>query len=170
MLGVQTLEELEVAAHTGELAEVSGFGRKRIKGVMDALAGRLGAPRRPVIPIPVEPSVAEMLDVDREYRKKAAENQLRKIAPRRFNPTGKAWLPVLNTRRGNNFYTAIFSNTARAHELGRTLDWVVLYYDNPAGSGQNTVVTSQRGQAVGKRIVRGREQECLEYYKHKIAA
>ena len=41
------------------------------------------------------------------------------IAPRRFNPEGKSWLPVMHTRRGAWHFTALFSNTARAHELGR---------------------------------------------------
>lgn len=169
-LGTSTLEELEVAAHDGALAEVPGFGRKRIKGVMDALAGRLGTPRRPTIPTSIEPSVEDLLDIDREYREKANAGMLRKVAPRRFNPTGEAWLPVMNSRRGNWFFTALFSNTARAHELGRMLDWVVIYYDGPDGSGQSTVVTAQTGQMKGKRIVRGREQECREFYDRRRAA
>jgi hypothetical protein len=39
------------------------------------------------------PSVGELLDVDREYRDKAAVGQLPRIAPRRFNPSGESWLP-----------------------------------------------------------------------------
>jgi DNA polymerase/3'-5' exonuclease PolX len=41
-LGIGTLEELEAAAHDGRLAEIEGFGEKRIVGVRDSLAGRLG--------------------------------------------------------------------------------------------------------------------------------
>lgn len=169
-LGVETLEDLEVAAHEGELTRVPGFGRKRIRGVMDALAGRLGTSRRRVGATGIEPSVEQVLDVDREYREKAARNQLHKVAPRRFNPDGRAWLPILYTRRGNQFYTALYSNTARAHELGKTNDWVVLYYDTPQGSGQYTVVTSQSGRMRGLRVVRGRERECMEYYQRRKAA
>jgi hypothetical protein len=47
-----------------------------------------------------EPSVGELLDVDQEYREKAERGELRVIAPRRFNPTREAWLPVLHTQRG----------------------------------------------------------------------
>jgi hypothetical protein len=47
----------------------------------------------------------ELLDVDREYREKAAAGQLRSIAPRRFNPSGEAWLPVLHTQRRERHYT-----------------------------------------------------------------
>ena len=54
-------------------------------------------------------------------------DKLATIAPRRFNPTGESWLPVLHTSRGDWHVTALYSNTARAHELGRTRDWVVLY-------------------------------------------
>jgi hypothetical protein len=42
---------------------------------------------------------------------------LRKIVPKRFNPRGEAWLPVLHTRRGDWHFTFLFSNTQRAHEL-----------------------------------------------------
>jgi hypothetical protein len=60
--------------------------------------------------------------------------RLRRIAPRRFNPSGEAWLPVLNTQRDARHYTALFSNTARAHQMGLTSDWVVLYYDGGRGN------------------------------------
>lgn len=49
--------------------------------------------------------------------------------------------PILYTRRGDRHYTALFSNTGRAHALGRTRDWVVLYLAGDAGEGQWTVVT-----------------------------
>jgi len=83
------------------------------------------------------------------------------IAPRRFNPEKRAWLPVLHTGRGRWHFTALFSNTARAHELGKTHDWVVLYsYDGHHRETQSTVVTETRGPLAGHRVVRGRETEC----------
>jgi DNA polymerase (family X) len=98
--------------------------------------------------------------VDREYRQKAATGQLVKIAPRRFNPAHRAWLPILHTERGARHYTALFSNTARAHTLGRTDDWVVIYWDEDGhGERQCTVITAERGPLKGRRIVRGRESE-----------
>jgi len=55
----------------------------------------------------------------------------------------------------------LFSNTARAHELGRTDDWVVVYYyDADHHEGQNTIVTETQGPMKGNRVVRGREAEC----------
>ncbi len=81
------------------------------------------------------------------------------IAPRRFNPAKKAWLPILHTQRGERHYTALFSNTAHAHESGKTNDWVVIYYDGSQGERQCTVITSLFGPLKGKRIVRGREEE-----------
>ena len=56
--------------------------------------------------------------MDREYREQADAGKLPRIAPRRFNPSRAAWLPVLHTRRGQRAYTALFSNTARAHRAG----------------------------------------------------
>src|SRR5947209_1109609 len=66
-----------------------------------------------------EPPIDELLDVDREYRERARSGSLRTIAPRRFNPLRLKWLPVLHTRRGTRDYSALFSNTARAHQLHR---------------------------------------------------
>lgn len=163
-LGINTLEELEIAAHDGRLERI-GIGRKRLAGIRDALAGRLGrvGRRQPIAGAPL-PDVAEIIDVDREYRQGAQNASLPKIAPRRFNAAHDAWLPVLHTRREQRQYTALFSNTARAHELGRTRDWVVLYFDGPGGERQCTVITAMRGPMRGRRIVRGREDECLRHY------
>jgi len=103
-----------------------------------------------------------LLEVDREYRDRAERGALPTIAPRRFNPSGEPWLPVLHTERADWHFTALFSNTARAHELGRTRDWVVIYFSQDSGpEGQRTVVTESRGPLAGRRVVRGREAECL---------
>jgi hypothetical protein len=110
------------------------------------------------------PSVAELLSVDREYRQRARAGALRRIAPRHHNPTGDAWLPILHTARGETRYTALYSNTELAHRLGRTDDWVVLYWDRGDGEQQNTVVTETGGPLRGRRVVRGRERECVRFY------
>jgi putative hydrolase len=171
-LHVETLEALEVAAHDGRIEQVPGVGPRRaamLRAALGSMLGRrpLGRPLRPVEAAPA-PEVALLLDVDAEYRREVAADRLRKIAPRRFNPSGEAWLPVLHARRGVWDFTALFSNTARAHELGRARDWVVIYYhtDNQP-EGQCTVVTETHGPIEGRRVVRGREVECRAYYaKH----
>ncbi len=165
LLGIDSLEELEVAAHDGRLAAVVGLGAKRIAGIRDALAGRLARVRHNFDEAHRElPGVAELLDVDAEYRRAAELGKLPTIAPRRFNPRHEAWLPILHTQRGERHYTALFSNTARAHEAGRTRDWVVLYFDGTDGERQCTVVTATRGALRGRRVVRGREEECARFY------
>jgi DNA polymerase (family X) len=167
--GIDTLEDLEAAAHDGRLATIPLFGAKRLRGVREALASRLA--RVPGTDTPVAaPAVGELLDVDREYRRRATEGSLRTIAPRRFNPRRLAWLPVLHVVRGDRHYTALYSNTARAHELGRTHDWVVIYVDGGRGERQYTVVTARRGALAGKRVVRGREVECAALYRERSAA
>jgi putative hydrolase len=162
-LGIATLEELEAAAASGRLAS-AGFGRKRVAGILDTLASRLARVRAPGRAEKEKIPVAELLDVDFEYRQKTAGNQLRLIAPGRFNPGRRAWLPVLHTERRGRHYTALFSNTARAHELGRTNDWVVLFHDGEDGEQRETVVTARSGPLRGRRIVRGREEECARVY------
>ena len=163
-LGLDTLEELETAAHDGRLANIAGMGPKRLAGIIASLAARLGRVRGEQYPGMFEAPVDELLDVDREYREAVQANRLAKIAPRRFNPTGEAWLPILHTERGNRHYTAMFSNTARAHKLGRNKDWVILHHDGAGHGSQYTVISSQHNALRGKRIVRGREAECQQYY------
>jgi putative hydrolase len=102
--------------------------------------------------------------VDREYREKAKRGKLPRVAPRRFNPTNEAWLPILHTERSGRHYTALYSNTSRAHELGTTKDWVVIYRDDPRGDGSWTVVTGRFGKLGGRRVVRGREADCSAYH------
>ncbi len=163
-LGIDTLEQLEIAAHDGRLAEIEGVGEKKLAGIMDSLASRLGRVRSRAHTEADEPSVAELLEVDREYRERVARGELKMIAPKRFNPTGEAWLPILHTQRENRHYTALFSNTARAHRMDKTKDWVILYYDDHDRDGQWTVITAERGPLKGRRIVRGREAECEQCY------
>lgn len=158
-LGIETLEDLEAAAHDSRLEQVLGFGPKRLAGIRDSLAHRLQRVKPPVAAHHRSPSMDEILDVDREYRDKAAKGELVKIAPRRFNPSRVAWLPILHTTRGRRHYTALFSNTALAHRLNRTNDWVVIYWDDGVGERQSTVVTVDRGWPGGRRVVRGREEE-----------
>lgn len=170
-LDIHTLEDLEVAAHSGRLREVAGFGDKRTAGIVDTLASRLGRMRRRADRRAArrEPPVTELLDLDREYRQRAAAGDLPTLAPRRFNPRGRSWLPILHATRGERHYTALYSNTAQAHRLGRTHDWVVIYWDGDDGQeGQCTVVTDRgRGPLRGLRVVRGREPECLDHYRRE---
>jgi DNA polymerase (family X) len=161
-LHIATLEELEIAAHDGRLATVPGVGPKRLRGIRDALAGRLSRRRRPLERPAEGPPVAELLEVDRLYRERAEAGLLRRTAPRRFNPEGAAWLPVMRLRRNGRRYAALYSNTALAHELGKTRDWVVIYCDDGGQRSQWTVVTAATGPCRGRRVVRGRERECAD--------
>jgi len=167
VLGIETLGELEAAAYDGRLATVPGMGPKRIRAVRESLAGRFR--RRVEVPSAPnrepQPDVAELLDVDSEYRRLAELDRLPRVAPRRFNPTGAAWLPILHTEREDRHYTVLFSNTAKAHEMGTTGDWVVIYLDDHVRQGQWTVITSHFGSLRNRRIVRGREADCAEYYR-----
>ena len=167
-LHVDTLEALEVAAHDGRLEAVAGVGPRRAAAIRAALENMLRRRRlrAPIAPVPAHgPEIALLLEVDREYRDKAEAGKLPTIAPRRLNPEGKSWLPVLHAHRGSWHFTALYSNTAQAHRLGKVHDWVVIYfYDHDHAEGQHTVVTETRGPLAGQRVVRGREAECKAYY------
>jgi hypothetical protein len=100
------------------------------------------------------PSVELLLDIDRDYHEAAAAETLHKITPRRFNPKREAWLPVMHGERDGWHYTAMYPNTELAHRLERTHDWVVIYFHEDHGpEGQATIVTEQRGQLRGHRVV-----------------
>jgi len=171
-LHVDTLEGLEVAANDGTLEAVPGVGPRRAAAWRAALERMLGRVRARVPGgAGSEPGVDLLLDVDREYREKGAAGELKAIVPRRFNPGKEAWLPVLHAARGAWHFTALYSNTALAHKLKRVRDWVVIYfYDGDHVERQRTVVTEPHGSLLGKRVVRGREDECRKYYVERRAA
>ncbi|MGB8330088.1 MAG: helix-hairpin-helix domain-containing protein [Polyangiales bacterium] len=175
-LDIDTLEALEVAAHDGRLESVAGFGPRRLEAIRDILAtmltrssrararsfealreagARVTAPETPEL----KPDVGLLLELDREYRAKAEADELPRIAPKANNPQGAAWLPILHSYKDGWHFTTLYSNTDRAHELGRVRDWVVIYFERDGEEGQCTVVTEYRGPLVGRRVVRGREDE-----------
>jgi len=171
-LDIHSLEELETAAHDGRLEKVSGFGKRRVENVKAILAGMLSqAGRRRLAKTESDreginpPTVPTLLEIDEEYRQKAEKGALKKIAPKRFNPNNKAWLTIMHEEWDGWNFTVLYSNTALAHDLGRTHDWVVIYFEKNGKEGQYTVVTETMGDLEGKRVVRGREDACREYYQ-----
>ena len=174
-LGIDKLEGLEQAAHDGTLAQMPGFGSGRIALVRNALAtmpnrteprtkNHQHRQQRPQLArqknsVMTAPSVELLLAVDEQYRYLAKAGQLRTVTPKRFNPEGKRWLPVMELSKGGWIFNVLYSNTARAHELQKTNDWVVVSYrregDHTNLRGQCTVVTESRGPNRGQRVVRG---------------
>jgi ribosomal protein S13 len=172
-LNIQTLAELELAAHDGRLEKVEGFGERRSGAIKHSLAGMLSpsAQRRAMEESSEQeqkassrPEVSLLLEIDREYREKSEAGQLRLIAPKRFNPENKAWLPVMNIDKEGWSFSVLYSNTKRAHDLDKTHDWVVIYYKRDGEEKQVTIVTETSGKLKDKRVVRGREAESWEFY------
>jgi hypothetical protein len=166
-LGIETLEELEIAAHDGRLEKVRGLGPRRAASVRNALAVLLARQKtaaQRAQQIHPSLSVDALLALDARYRERAAKGELHLIAPRRFNPKRRAWLPVMHDEAEGHRAHILYSNTALAHKLQRTHDWVVIYDERDGAEGQHTIVTEQRGLLRGKRVVRGREHECADYY------
>lgn len=155
------------------LEEVPGVGPAIARGIEKLLLHHRLLPLGPVASVPTSrahderPSLGEeLLDVDREYREQSAAGTLPLIAPYRHNPTGNQWLPVLHTRRGLRCYTALYSNTERAHRLGRTRDWVVLYVSDGDAKRQFTVITATHGALRGHRVVAGHERTSRTLERH----
>lgn len=171
-LNIDTLEELEQAAYDGTLAKVPGFGKARLHLVQMAMKGLLDRKNQigswqSSFNFPSRtdsPGIEILMEIDEHYRELARENKLKKIAPKRFNPENKAWLPIWHTEKSGWHFTVLFSNTLRAHQLSKEHDWVIIYYQKNEVEGQVTVVTETRGPLKGKRVVRGWEEESEKYY------
>ncbi len=172
-LHIDSLEALANAVRDGRLKQVAGLGSKRRAAIESWLRSHLEVQQQKTGTVtrrPNLPTVETILQVDKDYREKAAADRLPRITPKRFNPDHKAWLPILHVSHDEWHFTALYSNTARAHQLGHTRDWVVIYYyDDRHHEDQNTVVTETTGRLKGKRVVRGREAECLQYYDTGVA-
>jgi DNA polymerase (family X) len=124
-LGFETLQQVETAAHDGRLEQIAGFGPKRLSGIRATLGQRLARLRddgsqtdHPA------PPVGEFLDVDREYLNKGRAGELRRIAPRRFNPQGVSWLPILHRTRRPSLHRALLDAFVRGRpeRRGRVID------------------------------------------------
>lgn len=166
-LHIDSLEALEVAAHNHRLETIPGLSPQKVEMVQLWLSKVLGRKRPTRHPAEAftEPTVALILEMDKRYRQKAEAGELPMIAPKRFNPAGKAWLPIMHVTKKGWHFTLLYSNTPRAHQLKRTRDWVVVYYyDDQHHESQHTVVTETHGPLTGQRVVRGREAECRDFY------
>lgn len=166
-LGIETFEALELAAHDGRLAKLPGFGEERVEALKAELSSILARRRSRGASTEARgaaPPVGVLLEVDERYRREAKAGRLHRIAPHRFNPEGSAWLPIMHTEDAGWHFHAMYSNTALAHRLARTDDWVVIYYERDGIEDQCTVVTEHVGLDDGLRVVRGREWECRRHY------
>ncbi len=169
---IDTLEELETALASPDKA-LDFIGPRRRVALLALLAERLArlhrSPRE--VAKPGEgPPVSVLLLADAAYRDRAARGTLPRISPRRFNPEGEAWLPILHRSDGDWHLTVLFSNTELAHRLGRTRDWVVIFAQRDGGPELRfTVVTETRGPLAGRRVVRGREAECRQLLESPVA-
>ena len=83
------------------------------------------------------PAVDELLDIDREFRRRAVDGET-----------------IIHTERDGRRYTALFSQSALAYRGGRQQDWVIIDLEVPGPNLRWTVVTEWRGVMKGRRVVR----------------
>ncbi|MBO6940053.1 MAG: DNA-binding protein [Deltaproteobacteria bacterium] len=166
-LGAETLEALET--QIDRLEEVEGVGRSKAERIRESLEARLARRRQPVR-AHRNPPVRLLLEVDEHYRQAVAEGSLPRFAPRRNNPSGERWLPILRTELEGWSFRAMFSNSDLAHDLGRTDDWVVVLAEREGEESRATIVTEKRGRLSGQRVVRGREGESRRHHLDRAVA
>ncbi len=165
ILKIKSLEELESAAYAGKLTEIHGINERRQSMIRETLTSMLSDTRRIYHLEKNGPDISTLLKIDEIYRKKVKEGSLKTISPRRFNPSGKAWLPVFHYQDKHWQFTVMFSNSERAHRLHRQNDWVIIIAsDNTHHEFHRTIVTETSGSLKGKRVVRGYESECMKHY------
>jgi DNA polymerase (family X) len=167
--GIRTLEDLELAAYDGRLETIRGFGKGRVAAIKETLDRYLSRHQRS-LPLYPRPDVALLLALDSEYRRQAETGALPLIAPHRFNSGQHAWLPVWHVERAGWTFTVMYSNTALAYELGKRRDWVIVVYEHGGEDDHCTLVTEHQGPLQGRRVVRGREGECLRHYRNQGVA
>ena len=109
-LNVKTLEELELAANSGKLAEIPGIGGRRQRMITETLASILHDTQRSYHIQRDGPNVDVLLKIDGMYRKRAKQGSLKTIAPKRFNPSGVSWLPIMNYQDSNWQFRIMYSN------------------------------------------------------------
>jgi hypothetical protein len=114
-------------------------------------AGRLAEMRRAMED---EPSIEEILAVEADFRRLAGAGVLGRTAPRAYSPKGPKWEGVLQCERGGWHLRVAWADTAIAHRLDKTRDWIEVRFERDGRSGVRTVVTE-----AGRRVVRGREEE-----------
>lgn len=168
-LHIDTLTALAAAAADGRLASVRGLGPRRVAALRAALAKRLDHVRGRSHPaagaVLSEPTAEAILAVDALYHVQAEAGRLPRLTPRRLNAEGRAWLPILHTRRGDWRFTVLYANSAQARGHGRDEDWVsVVFHDGMQREGQRAVFTATSGDLAGRRVIQGREAECRGFY------
>jgi predicted flap endonuclease-1-like 5' DNA nuclease len=154
-LGISNLSELDEAARDGRLHAV-GVGDKRLRGILDALAVRLG-PARCGPTVVGEPDVADFLHVDEEFREWAQSRREAQTGRRRSSER----FPTLTIERNGWRFQAHTAESALAHRMHARHDWVEIEFARDQRQGQRTVVTENRGCLRGQRVVRGRESESV---------
>ena len=174
-LGIRTIPELQKALKDGRIEKIKGFGPKRVQLLILAVNTYSTKLRQKGILSDTEhssladtlPSIRVLLRLDYLYRNKAQRNELHMLKPKQNNPNQRSWLPIYHKELEEWHYTCLYSNTAKAHDLDKTKDWVIIYYEKDGVEGQCTIVTEIQGHLQGKRVIRGREQECALYYKER---
>jgi len=177
-LNIKTLDQLQKAFEDGRLAKIPGIGPKRLSLVemvlnnlllnRDDRDAKIIPIDTPQVDVILAPEVSVILRLDYLYRNKAEIGELHKLKPRKFNPNQRAWLPIYHKELNGWHFTCLYSNTARAHKMKMTKDWVVISYEKDGIEGQCTIVTEIQGELNGQRVIRGREEECLKFYKSKL--
>ncbi|MEZ5499691.1 MAG: hypothetical protein R3E77_09715 [Steroidobacteraceae bacterium] len=166
ILGIESLEELEVAAHDGRLAALAGMGAKRLEAIRTALATLLGTrlTKGGLLPAAalIAPSVADLLYVDETFRKfRIKPDSAKRTGNADREPASPGHMIIHLVHHGHN-YTVMEGACASGGGLWR--DRVSIMYDGADRWRQCMVVTEQIEHGPANRLILGRELECRKYH------
>ena len=108
-------------------------------------------------PPDARPPIGLLLRIDGQFREQAG----------RSDPVAGQWTATWRLTKGSWDFVVRFSDSKSARQMGRTRDWVVVEWERGDERDQATIVSEYRGPLTGRRVVRGRERECLSWWSEE---
>jgi hypothetical protein len=183
-LAIDTLEDLEVAAHDGRLKRLTQYTPRRMKMIQNALARilvhssrrnsrRFGDLARAGVIIDMprsnvpSPGVSLLLKIDADYRDKVSANLLSKLkGPGDGGSDETAWPPILHTEVGDWQFTVMFQSPTRGADDNENR--VVIFFERDGLEDQRTVVTEGKGHLAGRRVVAGNSSDLFGFHSNGL--
>lgn len=160
-LHIFSLADLRESVANGTIERLS-VSKEVIRNIVNALKEHdaLSELRKPFA---LEPTVPDLLALDQQYREWVAKDAL-------FGESSEMTsVYVLRKSFHGWHFRCLFSQGSLAARLGKSEDWVTIYFNDGSAYGERTVETAESGPLSGQRVVRGREKECQQYYNEAKA-
>lgn len=153
LLRLKSYFDLQAAYDRGEFVKILGRDSKVLKEVtklLEELPGWFSEKRKSLAVLGTLPSVSYLLSLD---------HSLRQECPYQKTPS-----QVKRMTTGRGIYTVFYSTSKSAQSRSAIGDWVVIKLDFQGHHLKWIALTAKYGALKGRRIIVGRESECLDHY------